>query len=151
MYSLTCTGWYSTSPTTSKQTISQCFQETFLATEMKASEVSIQKVNWKEMKLHLLKILLMFKQMEFQWLGNRLILDTNHIYCDQMNLAFPIENIGKIKNLAKTVMPHNEYQILTDVIHFQNLSLMTSKNHRAILQTDKMASLLKTLGIIPLF
>ena len=47
-------------------------------------------------------------------------------------------------------MPNNEYQILTDVIHFQNLSLLTSKNHRAILQTDKMASLFKTLGIIPL-
>ena len=67
-----------------------------------------------------------------------------------MNLAFPIEHIETTKNLAKAVMTHNNYQIFTNVIHFQNLSLLTSKNHRAILQTDKMASLLKTLGVIPL-
>ena len=89
----------------------------------------------------------MFKKIEFKWLGNGLILDTNHLYCDQMNLAFPIENIRRIKNLAKTVMPHNGFQIFTDVIHFHNLSLVTSKNYRAILQTDKMAALLQNLEI----
>ena len=125
MLTLTCTGWYSTSPTTSKQTNSQCFQENFLTTEMKASEVEIQKVNWTEMKLHLLKILLMFKQIEFQWLGNGLILDTNKVYCKKMTLAFPIEHIVKTKNMAKAVMAHHNYQILTDVIHFQDLSLLT--------------------------
>ncbi|MED5543592.1 MAG: hypothetical protein VX721_05820, partial [Thermoproteota archaeon] len=67
-----------------------------------------------------------------------------------MNLAFPIEHIVKTKNMAKAVMEHSNYQILTDVIHFQNLSLLTSKNHRAFLQTDKMASVLKTLRIIPI-
>ena len=91
---LTCTGWNST---TSRETDSQCFLENFLTTEMKATGVEIQKVNWTDMKLHLLKILLMFKQIDFQWLGNGFILDTNKVYCEEMKLGFPIEDIVKTK------------------------------------------------------
>ena len=136
---LPCTGW------NSRGTGSQCFLENFLTTEMKATGVEIQKVNWTDMKLHLLKILLMFKQIDFQWLDNNFILDTNKVYCEEMKLGFPIEDIVKTKNTAKAVMGHRNYQILTNVIHFQNLSLLSSKNHRAFLETKKMASVLKTL------
>ena len=67
---LPCTGW------NSRETGSQCFLENVLTTEMKATGVEIQKVNWTDMKIHLLKILLMYKQIDFQWLDNNFILDT---------------------------------------------------------------------------
>ena len=64
---------------------------------MKTTGVEIQKVNWTDMKIHLLKILLMYKQIDYQWLDNNFILDTNKWYCEGMKLGFPIEDIVQTK------------------------------------------------------
>ena len=121
-----CTGWNST---TSRGADSQCFLENYLTTEMKTTGVEIQKVNWTDMKIHLLKILLMYKQIDYQWLDNNFILDTNKGYCEGMALGFPIEDIIQTKNTAKAMMGHRDYQILTNVIKFHNMSLLSSRNH----------------------
>ena len=73
MYSVLCTGWTSTSIISTDHTNTKCFQETFIASELKVSEVSFQQINWKEMRNHLLKVLLMFKRIEFKWLKDDLI------------------------------------------------------------------------------
>ena len=119
-----------------------CFLENYLTTEMENTGVETQKVNWTDMKLHLLKIMLMFKQINYLWLDNNFILDTNKGYCEGMSLGFPIEGIVETKNTATAVMGHSHFQILTDVINIHNMSLGSSRNHRAFLEEDQMASVL---------
>ena len=94
LWATPCTGWNST---TNWGEESQCFLENYLTTEMKNTGVETQKVNWSDMKLHLLKILLMFKQINYSWLDSNFILDTNKVNCEGMSLGFPIEGINKAK------------------------------------------------------
>ena len=116
---------------------------------MKNTGVETQKVNWSDMKLHLLNILLMFKQINYSWLANNFILDTNKVYCEGMSLGFPIEGINETKNAATAVMGHSHFQLLTDVINIHNMSVVSSRNHRVILEKDQMASAINNLGIKP--
>ena len=140
-----CTGWDSTRWGAD----SQCFLESYLTTELKTTGVEIQKINWTSMKTHLLKVLLMYKKIDYQYLNNSFILDTNNGYCEGMALGFQIENIVHTKNTAKAMMGHRDYQILTNVMTYHNMSLLSSRNHRAFLGADKMALVLKNLGIEP--
>ena len=68
-----------------------------------------------------------------------------------MSLGFKIEDIVHTKNTAKAVIGHKEHQILTNVVRFHNMTLMASRNHRVFLDDQKMALVLKNLGIEPKF
>ena len=69
---------------------SQCFLESYLTTELKTTGVEIQRIDWTSMKIHLLKVLLMYKKIDYQYLNNSFILDTNNGYCEGMALGFQI-------------------------------------------------------------
>ena len=128
---------------------SQCFLESHLTTERKTTGVESEIINWNSMKINLLKLLLMYKRMDYQYLNNSFILDTNRGYCEGMSLGFKIADIVNTKNTAKAVIGHKEHQILTNVVRFHNMSLMASRNHRVFLDDQKMALVLKNLGIEP--
>ena len=101
------------------------------------------------MKINLLKLLLMYKRMDYLYLDNSFILKSNRAYCEGMSLGFKIEDIFHTKNTAKAVIGHTEHQMLTNVIRFHNMSLMASRNHRVFLNDQKMTLVLKNLGIVP--
>ena len=132
---------------TGRGAASECFLESILRTERKTTGVEIEVINWNRMKVNLMKILLLYKKMDYIYLNNSVIVDSNRAYCDCMSLGFKIENIEHTKNTAKALLGQIEHQLLTDVIRLYNMSLVTSKHHRVFLNDQKMSLVLKNLGI----
>ena len=122
---------------------SQCFLESHLTTERKTTGVENEVINWNRMKVNLLKLLLLYKKMDYLYLNNSVIVDSNRAYCEGMSLGFKIENIMHTKNTAKAVLGKKEHQLLTNVIRLHNMSLVASKHHN----DQKLTLVLKNLGI----
>ena len=61
------------------------------------------------MKVNLLKLLLLYKKMDYLYLNNSVIVDSNRAYCEGMSLGFKIENIVHTKNTAKAVLGKKEH------------------------------------------
>ena len=133
---------------TARGEASQCLLESMLGTERKSLEIQNEIFNWDELKLHMLKTLLLYKRMEYIYLDKNIMVDNNMAYCEFMSLGFEIEKIEVAKNSAKAVLHHMEHQLLTDVIRMGNMSLVTSTHHRALLNDQKLSSLLVKMNII---
>ena len=127
---------------------SECWLESTLGTERKSLEIENEVINWDELKLHMLKTLLLYKRMEYTYLDKNIMVDNNMAYCEFMSLGFKIENIEVAKNSAKAVLHQMEHQLLTDVIRMGNMSLVTSTHHRVFLNDQKLSSLLKNMNIV---
>ena len=126
---------------------SECFLESILSTERKTMGIENEVINWNEMKVNLMKILLLYKKMDYIYLNKSVIVDSNRAYCEVMSLGFKIENIEHTKNSAKALLDQIEHQLLTDVIRMGNMSLVKSKHHRVFLNDQKLSSVLKNMGI----
>ena len=119
-----------------------------LVTERKSLGIENETFNWDEIKLHMLKTFLLYKKLDFIYMENNILVDSNRAYCEFMSLGFKIENIEVARNSAKAVLHKMEYQLLTDVIRMGNMSLVTSTHHRVFLNDQKLSSLLKNMDIV---
>ena len=127
---------------------SECFLESMLGTERKSLGIENEIINWDEIKLHMLKTLLLYKRMDYIYMDKSILVDSNRAYCEFMSLGFKIENIEVARNSAKAVLHQMEHQLLTDVIRMGNMSLVTSTHHRVFLNDQKLSSLLKNMDIV---
>ena len=71
---------------------SECFLESILSTERKTMGIENEVINWNEMKVNLMKILLLYKKMDYIYLNKSVIVDSNRAYCEVMSLGFKIEH-----------------------------------------------------------
>ena len=127
---------------------SECFLESILRTERKSLGIENEVINWDEIKLHMMKTLLLYKIMDYIYMDKSILVDSNRAYCEFMSLGFKIENIEVTRNSAKAVLHQMEHQLLTDVIRMGNMSLVTSTHHRVFLNDQKLSSLLKNMDIL---
>ena len=127
---------------------SECWLESTLETERKSLEIENEVINWDELKLHMLKTLLLYRNMDYIYLDKNIMVDHNMAYCEFMSMGFKIEHIEVAKNSANAVLHNMKYQLLTDVIRMGNMSLVTSTHHRALLDYQKLSSLLEKMNII---
>ena len=135
---------------TDKGHVSTCWGESSLETTLEPGNIQIEYINWERMKLDMLKKLRLYRKLDYNYLGDNIIVDVNSKYCQQMSLGFRIETIETAKNAATAVIPRNRtYQILTDICHLGNLSFVKSIHNKALLTDIQMSSLLGKMGIIP--
>ena len=79
---------------------SQCFLESMLETERKSLGIENEVINLDEIKLHMLKTLLLYKRMDYIFLDKSILVDSNRAYCQSMSLGFKIEHIEVTRNSA---------------------------------------------------
>ena len=67
---------------------SECLLESMLGTERKSLEIENEVINWDEIKLHMLKTLLLYKRMDYIYMDKNILVDNNRAYCESMSLGF---------------------------------------------------------------
>ena len=135
---------------TNKSNVSICMGESSWDTTLEPWDTEIEYVNWGRMKLDLLRKLRLYRNLDFVYLRDNIIIDVNGQYCQQLSLGFKIETIITMKNTATAAMPNNRpYQILMDICHLGNLSFVKSVHNKALLNDNQMSTLLSKMNIIP--